>query len=114
MFKEASIVTSHLYKRRKERNDLLKNASVGTAHDNKFWQPNAYIERPDTAKKRSKFNHVKISRPKSAVFRSRTRSRPSSAMHLCNFERFYELQTKNNSCLISERTNAKGTFLGRS
>ena len=34
MFKEASIVTSHLYKRRKERNDLLKNASVGAAHDN--------------------------------------------------------------------------------
>ena len=31
-------------------------------------------------------------------------------MYLCNFERFYELQTKNNSCLISERTNAKGTF----
>eukprot|EP00944_MAST-04C_sp_MAST-4C-sp1_P013680 g13680.t1 len=110
MFKEASIVTSHLYKRRKERNDLLKNASVGAAHDNKFWQPNAYIERPATAKERSKFNHVKISRPKSAVFRSRTRSRPSSAMHLCNFERFYELETKNNACLISERTNAKGTF----
>ena len=63
-----------------------------------------------TAKERSELNRIKISRPKSAVFRSKTRSRPSSAMHLCNFERFYELETKNNACLISERTNAKGTF----
>ena len=127
MFKEGSIVTSHLYKKRKEKKELSASVSVGRLHNNNFWQPNKYIERPSTAHHSSsnrqqqnrnnnssninnKSEALKLPRPKSAVFRSKTKSRPSSAQYLCNFERFYELDTKNNSPLISEVTNSKGTF----